>query len=250
VPGAPAAQPAASTFEVARFGSSDARYRIERRDSLELQYPTGPQAQVVERTAWVRLLVAGGTQVTMVLDSMRSAVLPLDSLRPLDGTAWSGTLEGGRRVGPLATTRRAPLAEQLALPMLRDLLPSLPEAPARGGSAWRDSTTTVQRLAGAELPVTVVAEYRAAEHAAARELAVTADARVTARGTSTTFGQPIEIAGAGTRQRTWRLSPAGQLLGAEGSDSVALTLDVPAVGQTVPATQRSRFSVTRLAPPR
>ncbi|HEX5633366.1 MAG TPA: hypothetical protein VFX50_09065, partial [Gemmatimonadales bacterium] len=200
----------------------------------------------VDRTAWVRLLIAGGTQVTVALDSMRSPSIPADSLRPLDGTVWTGTLEEGRRLGALTSVRRTPLAEQVALPMMRDLLPVLPETGARSGATWWDSTTTPQRLAGAELPVTTVTDYRAAETAGARELAITGDTRVSAKDTSATFGQPIEITASGVRQRTWLLSAGGQLVSAEGSDSVAMTLDVPSVGQTVPATQRTRFVVTRV----
>ena len=38
----------------------------------------------------------------------------------------------------------------------------------------------------------------------------------------------------GTRTRTHRVSTAGQVLGAEGRDSLAISFDLPSVGQTVP----------------
>ena len=51
---------------------------------------------------------------------------------------------------------------------------------------------------------------------------------------------------AGTRIRTHRLSQAGVIMAVTGRDSLALTFDVPSVGQTVPATQLARVVVERL----
>jgi hypothetical protein len=238
-----------TSLAVARLGSIDARYRVVRRDSLVLEYPNGSQVQVLERTAWLRLLLVatGSETATVVLDSLRSnGSLPLDTLRTLDGMLWRGSLQQGR-LGPLAASRSAPLAEQLVAPLLADLLPSLPGAGARAGDSWRDSTVRAERLAGAELPTTVVREYHAAEGPARLTLDLSADAQLSARGTSTQFGQPIEIDARGTRHHRWRLTPAGQLEGGEASDTLRLTLEVPSVGQTVPATQVGHTTTTRIA---
>ena len=153
-------------------------------------------------------------------------------------------------MGTLEPSRQAALAEQLALPLVLELLPALPTTGVKTGATWRDSTTSQQRVAGATLPVTAVTSYDAHDAAGKRELEVVGSSRVRGKGTSTTFGQPIDITADGTRQRTWRLTPAGQLTGAEGSDSIGMTLDVPSVGQTVPATQIGRFTATRISPSR
>jgi len=237
-------------MEVARLGPGDLRFQVVRHDSLTLQYPTGVQSQVLDRTAWLRVLLTSGDGLTIVLDSLRApAGVPIDSLRPLDGIVWTGTLEHGR-IGPLKPSRQAALAEQLALPLATELLPALPAAGAKSGATWRDSTRTAQRVVGADLPMTAITEYLAQDAAGRKELEIVGRSTLTAKGTSAQFGQPIEIAASGTRKRTWRLTPAGQVTGAEGSDSLTMMLDVPSVGQTVPATQIGRFTATRLPAPR
>lgn len=246
--GGAAPKPGAPTvgLEVARLGTGDLRFQVARHDSLTLQYPTGVQTQVLDRTAWVRVLLTSGDGITIVLDSLRSpAGLPIDSLKPLDGLVWTGSLERGR-IGTLKPSRNAALAEQLALPLATELLPAIPVAGARSGGTWRDSTMNAQRVVGADLPMATVTEYQARDAAGRKELEIVGSSRLAAKGTSAQFGQPIDITASGTRQRTWRLTPTGQVTGAEGSDSLAMTLDVPSVGQTVPATQLGRFTATRL----
>lgn len=244
VPPKPGTAPAGMV--VARLGTGDLRFLLARHDSLTLQYPTGSQMQVLNREAWVRLLLTSADGITIVLDSLRtSAGVPLDSLRALDGLVWTGTLERGRVV-TLTPSRAAALAEQLALPLVTDLLPALPADGVKGGSAWRDSTVGAQRVAGAQLPMTTVTEYQVREATGLRELEVRGTSQLSAKGTSAQFGQTIDIVASGTRQHLWRLTSTGQLAGTQGSDSLALSLDVPSVGQTVPATQLGRFSATRM----
>jgi len=233
-------------MEVARLGTGDLRFEVARHDSLTLQYPSGSQVQVLDRKAWVRLLLTSTDGITIVLDSLRaSGGLPPDSLRALDGLVWTGGLERGR-VGTLRPSRTAALAEQLALPLVTDLLPALPASGVKSGSAWRDSTISAQRVVGAELPMTTITEYRVRDASGRRELEVLGASQLNAKGSSAQFGQAIDIVASGTRQRTWRLAPTGQLAGAEGTDSLTLSLDVPSVGQTVPATQLGRFTATRM----
>jgi hypothetical protein len=231
---------------VARLGIGDMRFQVARHDSLTLQYPTGVQTQVLDRTAWVRVLLASDDGLTFVLDSLRApAGLPPDSLRSLDGLLWSGAIERGH-VGTLRPSRKTALADQLALPLVLELLPFLPSTGARSGATWRDSTVKAERIVGAELPLTVVTAYQARDAQGRRELEVLGTSRLAAKGTSAQFGQPIDITANGTRARTWRLGTNGQVTGVEGSDSLAMSLDVPSVGQTVPATQIGRLTATRL----
>jgi hypothetical protein len=247
-PGPGTSKPGATQagLAVSRLGTGDQRFEVARHDSLTLQYPTGSQMQVLDRTAWVRLLLTSADGITIVLDSLRSSAgLPPDSLRALDGLVWTGTLEGGR-VGTLRPSRTATLAEQLALPLVTDLLPALPPGGVQSGSAWRDSTVSAQRVVGAELPMTTITEYQVRVPSGRRELEVLGASQLGAKGSSTQFGQTIDIVASGIRQRTWRLTPTGQVAGAEGSDSLTLSLDVPSVGQTVPATQLGRFTATRM----
>ena len=237
-----------SGIEVARLAPGDLRFQVTRHDSLTLLYPTGSQSQVLDRTAWLRVLLTSDNAVTIVLDSLRSTGgLSPDSLRALDGLLWNGAIERGR-LGALRPSRTSSLAEQLALPLAQELVPALPVTGVKAGATWRDSTTRAQHVVGAELPMTAVTEFTVRDAASRKELELVGAARLAAKGTSAQFGQPIDITASGTRQRTWRLSSTGQLSGVEGSDSLAMALDVPSVGQTVPATQVGRLTATRVPP--
>ena len=62
-PGAPA-----SGLEVARLGPGDLRFQISRHDSLNLQYPTGSQLQVLDRTGRLLGLESRFVQVHVMHD--------------------------------------------------------------------------------------------------------------------------------------------------------------------------------------
>ena len=101
---------------MARYTSSDARYAIDRADTITFQYPNGVQTQVVDRSIWVRLIIGPGTTtapVNITLDSIRVANVPRDSLISADGLRWTGTLEDGVRLGTLTPSAHHALAEQL-----------------------------------------------------------------------------------------------------------------------------------------
>ena len=66
-------------------------------------------------------------------------------------------------------------------------------------------------------------------------------------GTGTSYGQELTITGGGTATGTHRISNDGRLLEASVSDSVGMSITVPAVGQTVPTVATSRYSL-RLLP--
>ena len=71
---------------VARYTSIDARYAIDRADTITFQYPNGLQTQAVDRSIWVRLIIGPGAAtapVNITLDSIRVANVPRDSLTPL-----------------------------------------------------------------------------------------------------------------------------------------------------------------------
>ena len=65
-------------------------------------------------------------------------------------------------------------------------------------------------------------------------------------GKAEQFGEQIGVTLSGTRTRNHKLSSGGQVLSVEGSDSLAISFDLPSVGQTVPATQRGHVSIQRI----
>jgi hypothetical protein len=241
---------AGASLSVARYTSSDARYAIDRADTITFMYPNGLQTQVVDRSMWVRLIIGPGAAtapVNITLDSIRVTNVPRDSLLSADGLRWTGTLEDGIRLGALAPSSHHVLAEQLVGNAFRDLVAALPPGGAKAGAAWTDTTKTTEQVAGSEVPVTVVRSARAVgQGGTPPSLVLESSSAVAGNGKSQRFGEEIGVTLSGTRTRSHTLSAGGQVLSAEGRDSLAISFDLPSVGQTVPATQRGHFSIQRI----
>ena len=123
---------AGAAIAVARYTSSDARYTIDRADTITFQYPNGAQTQIVDRSMWIRLIIGPGAPtapINITLDSIRVGTVPRDSLISADGLRWTGTLEDGARLGSLAPSSRHALAEQLVGNSLRDLIVECQHSP-------------------------------------------------------------------------------------------------------------------------
>ena len=256
---APTSKPAPSPYEpsgaggavsVARYSSSDARYAIDRVDTITFQYPNGLQTQAVNRNIWVRLIIGPGAAtapVNITLDSIRVANVPRDSLLSADGLRWTGTLEDGVRLGALTPSSHHALAERLVGNVFRDLVATLPPGGMRSGTGWTDTTKTTEQVAGSDVPVTVVRVARAVgQPGTPPALVLEGSSTVMGGGKSQQFGEEIGVTLSGTRMRSHKLSAGGQVLAAEGRDSLAIFFDLPAVGQTVPATQRGFLSIQRI----
>lgn len=242
------------TMTVARYAPGESRYAIDRVDTLTVQYPNSVQTQVVERSAWVRLSIGPGlssAQVIVTVDSVRAGTLSRDSLKLGDGSRWVGQLVDGRVLTGLAPSEPNPIAEQLVGSSLAELLMPLPAGGARGGFSWRDTVLVAERVAGAEVPVTAVRDVNGDVVSQPTEaLRLGSVATLEGKGTSKRFGGDIGVDLKGTRYRSRQITQAGNLLSVEGRDSLALTFDVPSVGQTVPATQIGHVSIQRIAGPR
>ena len=245
---------AGAAVALARYASSDARYAIDRADTITFQYPNGLQTQVVERSMWIRLIIGPGAAtaaINITLDSIRVGTVPRDSLFSADGLRWTGTLEDGVRLGALTPSSHHALAEQLVGNAFRDLIATLPPGGARAGVSWTDTTSTTEQVAGSEVPVTMIRAARATgQTGTPATVLLESSSSVTGGGKSQRFGEEIGITLSGTRTRAHRVSAAGQVLEAEGRDSLAISFDLPSVGQTVPATQRGRLSIQRMQGPR
>jgi hypothetical protein len=238
------------TMTVARYTPGESRYTVERVDTLTFQYPNSVQTQVVERSAWVRMSIAPGQSaaaVTMTVDSVRAGTVSRDTLRASDGFRWTAQLIDGRKLESLAPVRSDPTAEQLLSNSLSDILLALPAGGARGGFSWRDTLQVSERVAGAEIPTTLIRDVNARVQGSPAELLLETTATLVGKGTSARFGEEIDVTIQGARVRAHHLTPAGQVTSVEGRDSLALTFDVPSVGQTVPATQIGRITIQRIS---
>jgi hypothetical protein len=237
-----------------------AAYRMERHDSLDLQFEGGAtQQQVRDRTAFLRVTLAqapaaGSYGVTIELDSLvavesGSPVDP-DSLRAVTGTRWTATLSEDGALSGLQADRKSVLGDELQ-GRLRLLFPALPPGGVRRGMEWTD-TTRYELVADAFPGIeTAVMTYRAEEGESSSEqsIALASSGSYTRAGTRMQADQPLEMTASGKREGVHLLGLDGVLQSAEGHDSGEMTISVPALGQTVPVKQTGSYRITATPPP-
>ncbi|MGH7527909.1 MAG: hypothetical protein ACREMX_14535 [Gemmatimonadales bacterium] len=233
-----------------------ATFKLERHDSLLLQYPGGAsQQQIKDRTAHLRLALAesptpGSYQVTIVLDSLlaweNGAPVTPDSGPPAPGTTWSATLTLNGQLSPLNADRSSTLGDELA-GGLRLLFPALPPDGVREGMEWTDSTQyrlVADAFPGTEASVTT---YRAIEGGSSITLESSGSYRRS--GTRIQAEQELQMTASGSRRGTHVLGLDGVLVSAQGNDSGEMTITVPALGQTVPVKQSGSYTITATSKP-
>jgi hypothetical protein len=226
-------------------------FAFQRRDSLTLQLPGGAtQVQEFRRIAYLAISVRGAAapyEVGIQLDSLRQqgGSVPPDSLFRAEGTRWTAALNPNGELTDLRADRTSTIGDQVGA-TLHVLFPALPLAGLEQGSAWTDTT---QRSLKADA-------FDAIERAVTSYRATAADGRAITFESSTTFErtgkggqpeQPMEMTAGGGRRGVYRFGRSGGVLTAEGTDSAEITISVPAVGQTVPVSQRATWRIESLA---
>ncbi|HVL19138.1 MAG TPA: hypothetical protein VM387_14130, partial [Gemmatimonadales bacterium] len=161
------------------------------------------------------------------------------------GTRWTAALSSSGQLTDLRADRSSTIGDQVGA-TLHSLFPALPLAGLEQGSVWTDTT---QRSLKADA-------FDAVERAVTRYRATAADGRAITIESSTTFErtgkggqaeQPMEMTAGGGRRGVYRFGRSGAVLTAEGTDSAEITISVPAVGQTVPVSQRATWRIESLA---
>lgn len=231
------------------------QFAVHRRDSLVLELSAAPQTQTFERTAYVRVAVtdaSGGSRVVVSLDSLRTepgSAVPRDSLAPPDGSRWTATLSPTGLLTDIVASDTSPVSDRLrsVLPLL---FPRLPDGGARVGASWSDTTDSRLRVNAFDAKEQAIVHSRATAldgQGAGRTLTIESDGTYTQTGKGSPFGQPMEMRASGTRHGIAHLGLDGALLDAEGSDTGDLTINVPEVGQSVPAHRTSSYRITALS---
>jgi hypothetical protein len=231
-------------------------YRLERHDSLTLEYQGGQsQDQVRDRIAFLHVAVAEGSgpgalQLTIVLDSLQAMEngqpASPDSVLAAQGTHWTAPLSSSGGLGPLAPDKAGTLTDELT-GRLRLLFPALPAGGVRTGMAWTDTTEyklTADAFPGSERAVTT---YTAENAAGTKGITLQSTGTYQRSGSQTQADQKLEMSATGTRRGQHVLGLDGMLVSAQGNDAGDMTITVPSVGQTVPVKQRGSYSVTALA---
>ncbi len=236
-----------------RAGGGIHHYALIRRDSVIATMPTGEsQVQVVGRTAYVTLTwvaADSGARITTQVDSLvadtglTNFATSLDSARGLRWTALR--LASGRLTG-LNSGRGSLVGDQLR-DQLQLLFPILPPSGAQPGASWSDSTSLPTRVSAFEATETALSSSSAAMPADGRnalELSVTRVRRATGEGTQ--FGQPMTVQASGLDSLTYRLAVDGRVMEVVGHRSTDLVVQLPSIGQSVPAHEASFLRMTLL----
>jgi hypothetical protein len=236
-----------------------AQYRLERHDSLSLQYPGGAsQEQVRDRIAFLHVTVGesatqGPYQVTIVLDSLQALEngqpASPDSLAAARGTRWTGSLSSTGGLSALTPDRTGTLPDELT-GRLRLLFPALPTGGVREGMQWTDTTEyrlTADAFPGRERAViTYVASANGAP-GSGNGITLQSSGSYDRTGTRLQADQELQMAGKGTRRGAHQFGLDGILIAAQGNEAGDMTITVPTVGQTVPVKQSGSYSITSSA---
>lgn len=238
----------------------NAAYRLERHDSLSLQYPGGAsQEQVRDRVAFLHVTVRETApqapyQVTIVLDSLQALEngqpASPDSLAAARGTRWTASLNATGGLSALTPDRTGTLPDELT-GRLRLLFPALPAGGVREGMEWTDTTEyhlTADAFPGSERAV--ITYHASANDAPGMRKSILLESSGTydRTGTRSQADQELEMASKGTRRGSHQLGLDGVLVSAQGSESGDMTITVPTVGQTVPVKQFGSYAITASAP--
>jgi hypothetical protein len=125
------------------------------------------------------------------------------------------------------------------------LFPVIPADGAVPGGTWTDSLRLPARLSAFRATESVRLASRAGQASDGSLSIATVRLRVAA-DTGTQFGQPINLRATGSDTLTYRVDPAGRVLEVTGVQATDLVVELPSIGQSVPAQERSTLRITLL----
>ncbi|OLC07019.1 MAG: hypothetical protein AUH42_04340 [Gemmatimonadetes bacterium 13_1_40CM_70_11] len=186
----------------------------------------------------------------------------VDSIVPDSGTALPVTinLSAARRLtfsGVLhpdgefhrSTPSDSAVAQALAqvLGTFRDFYPHFPAGGLKLGAMWTDTISRTDAVGAFEkLTVTAINNSHASaleDRGGIHSVRIDIGSQVTMAGSGTQGGQPLTLAGTGSRQSVEFVAVDGRYLGGETLDSTRLTITLPLQGLAVPVQQVSHATV-------
>lgn len=245
--------PRATVVRYPTSGGGFLRYALARRDSIVATMPTGEaQMQLLGRTAYVTIswiAADTGTRITAQVDSLTADsglvnfAASLDSARGLRWTAFR--LPNGRLTN--VSTGRGSLVGDQIRDQVHLLFPAIPASGAHPGEAWTDSTTRPTRVSAFEANETALTSSVASTTlTSANLLEITAVRERRASGEGTQFNQTMTVQASGVDTLVYRLAADGRVVEVTGTRSTDLVVQLPAIGQSVPAHEASALRMTLL----
>jgi hypothetical protein len=236
-----------------KSGGGIARYSFSRRDSVIATMPSGEsQELVVGRTAFLTLTwIAAdtGTRITAAIDSLvpdsgtaPTAIAVFDSAR---GNRWTAL-----RTPTGKLTNITGGTPSLAADQIRDqlflLFPMLPKDGVGSGQAWTDSVEVPTRLSAFPTTETVVRQSVAGTASGSAPLPIDVVRQRSASSKVMQFGQEMLVTGQGVDSLQYQLAHDGRVLAVTGRRHTSITIELPAIGQSVPAQETSVLRMTLL----
>jgi hypothetical protein len=160
----------------------------------------------------------------------------LDSAR---GARWTATRRPGGLLTDVTGGPRSLIADQVRDQLLL-LFPVLPAEGVHPGAAWSDSATGVARVSAFEATETALSATQAESmvtSSGALPLLIVRNRTATGQGTQ--FGQPMTLRATGSDTLSYQIAPDGRVLAVDGVRLTDLVVDLPSIGQSVPARERS-----------
>ncbi|HEU5169584.1 MAG TPA: hypothetical protein VFU46_03550, partial [Gemmatimonadales bacterium] len=145
--------------------------------------------------------------------------------------------------GDLRSDRLSTIGDQIGA-TLPTLFPALPPSGLEAGREWTDTAHRSLRADAFDATEQAITSYRAAPGDGG-SIMIQSRTTFQRNGTSGQATQPMEMTSGGIREGVYRFG-SGAVLAGEGTDSSEITITVPAVGQTVPVSQRGRWRVEKL----
>jgi hypothetical protein len=245
--------PPAPAIKYPRSGGGIARYAFSRRDSVSATMPSGEnQVRVLGRTAYLTLTwiaADSGTRVTAAVDSIKadsgtnpSAIMALDSAR---GLRWTGLRTPSGKLTSLTSGSTSLTGDQIR-DQLFLLFPHLPKDGALSGASWSDSVDVPTRISAFEATEKVVRQSAAGTATGSAPLPINVIRNRTASSKITQFGQEMLVNGQGVDSLQYELSADGRVLSVTGLRHTSITIELPAIGQSVPAQELAALRMTLL----
>jgi hypothetical protein len=254
-PGAsPMVTPEAARGPAIRYpksGGGIARYAFSRLDTVVATMPSGEtQLLVLGRTAFLTLTwiaADSGTRVTAAIDSVvadsgtvPAAIAGLDSAR---GSRWTALRTPTGKLINLSGG-----SPSLAGDQIRDqlflLFPMLPKDGVSAGQTWTDSTDVPTRLSAFEATEQVVRQSVAGSASGSSPLPIDVVRQRSASSKVNQYGQEMLVTAQGVDSLQYHLGGDGRIMSVAGRRHTSITIQLPAVGQTVPAQETSALRMT------
>jgi hypothetical protein len=249
-------EPASPTaYRYPTHGAGLDHYVFVRRDSVLATMPSGEeQVQVTGRTAYVTITwIAAdtGAEINASIDSLLAdsgtplSMEQVDSARYARWTAFRPLSGGLTNLNGVEGIPSSLVGDQVRDQLIL-LFPELPPGGAIPGTSWTAVSESPARVSAFQATEQATIESQAGPvlPSGSVQLQVVRDRSAT--GEATQFGQAITVHATGSDSLTYSLAPEGRVLSVVGNRVTDLVVELPAIGQSVPAHAASYLQMTVL----